>query len=136
MTACAPSICQPAVGAWQCFRNPLRAPIIALRSVAFDVMHEVDGMYASMYVELGTSKSSSTSSPFEACRYRSMTTSFIFQTFFWNDVVRAAVILAGGASFARSAIVVTVGFQLTPFPLSASVSCFHSVPPHFGPGAP
>src|SRR3954453_23521088 len=64
-----------------------------------------------------------------------MTTSFIFQTFFWNDVVRAAVILAGGASFARSGIVVTVGFQLTPFPLSASVSCFHSDPPHFEPGA-
>src|SRR4051795_7587083 len=63
-----------------------------------------------------------------------MTTSFIFQTFLWNDVVRAAEILAGGASFARSAIVVTVGFQLTPFPLSASVSRFPSVPPHFAPG--
>src|SRR3954451_7304624 len=62
-----------------------------------------------------------------------MTTSFIFQTFLWNDVVRAAVILVGAVSFARSAIVVTVGFQLTPFPLSASVSCFHSVPPHLGP---
>src|SRR3954463_178414 len=31
--------------------------------------------------------------------------------------------------------VVTFGVQLTDLPLSASVNCFHSEPPHCGPGA-
>src|SRR5690242_10797819 len=87
-----------------------------------------------MYVEVGTSNSWRTTSPFDAWRYRSMT-ACTFQTCFWNDVVRAAVIFAGADSFAMSGMVVAVGAHVTDLlPVSLSVISFHSVPPHCGPG--
>src|SRR3954447_6435249 len=88
-----------------------------------------------MYVALGTSYNRSTSSPLDATRYRSITTSSSFQTRFWNPVVRAAVTFAGARSFAMAPTVVTEGFQFTDVPLSASVIIFQSAPPHCGPGA-
>src|SRR4051812_28542906 len=92
-----------------------RAASIWARPRAVDGRHDAAGRYAFMYVADGMSNSSSTISPFDAMRYRSMMTPERLQTCFWNALLRAVVILAGGVSLPMLGTDVPTADHLTVF---------------------
>src|SRR5579864_8981023 len=86
-----------------------------------------------MYVDVGTSKSWKTSSPFDANR-QLWSTVVKPQTCF-SKLVRAVVTFFGAVSLAMSEMLVAAGDQCTAdLPVSLSVISFQSDPPHCGPG--